>query len=150
MMDWCFGNAGEHRRVAEHLDSMMEGNRKVYLERSGGKINPEKLKELLDAETILTANECLAYGFCDEISQKSADPQKVAEAMQRVNADMAAQIKYFAALKQSFSDAMLVTGPAAPAPPTEPEPPGPPTDPKPQENKTLKLLQALMGGKEKE
>lgn len=139
MMDGCFGNAAEHRKVADNIDSMMEGNRRVYMERSGGKISLEKLTELLDAETILTAEECLEYGFCDEISRQIADPEKVAGAMQRINADMAAQVKYFATLKQSFSDAMSATVPiTAVAPPAEPT----------KENKTMKFLSALMGGKE--
>lgn len=152
MMDWCFGNAIEHRKCAENLDSMMEGNRQIYLERSNGKITLEKLTELLDAETILTAQECLDYGFCDEIADKVADPVKVTEAMQRMNADLAAQMKYFTTLKQSFGDAMTAAKPAAelPTPISDPEP-EPEPKPKPQEpteNKPMKFLNALLGGKE--
>lgn len=63
----CFGNAVELRKTADYLDKMMDGNREIYLQRSNGKITPEKLIELLDNETVLTANECVEYGFCDEI-----------------------------------------------------------------------------------
>ena len=84
----------------------MEGNRQIYLLRSNGKITLEKLTELLDAESLLTAQECLEYGFCDEISGTAADPERMTQAMQNINTTMAAQIKYFQSLKQSFGDAM--------------------------------------------
>ncbi len=146
MMDWCFGNAMEHKRCAENLESMMEGNRQLYLERAKGKITLEKLTELLDAETILTAQECLDYGFCDEIADKAADPTQVTEAMQRMNSAMAAQVKYYTSLKQSFGEAMAALTVLGAAIQKEPEPPASPAQPK--ENRTIKFLSALMGGKE--
>lgn len=139
MMDYCFGNAAEHQKVAEDLNRMMEGNRQIYLSRSGGKITLEKLTELLDAETMLTAQECLAYGLCDEIVGEIKEPEKVAAAMQRINGGIAQQVKYFTALKQSFASAMKMANheelPVENKPPEEPEP---------QENKTIKFLEALM------
>jgi ATP-dependent protease ClpP protease subunit len=152
MMDWCFGNASEHRQCADNLDSMMEGNRQIYLNRSKGKITLEKLTELLDAESILTAQECLEYGFCDEITATVADPEKVNRAMQHMNANMAAQIKYFQTLKQSLGEAMAVLQKQNkpdpdPTPPPPPEPEPTPA-PEPQENKPIKFFTALIGRKE--
>lgn len=144
MMNYCFGNAAEHRQCADNLDSMMEGNRQIYLTRSGGKITLEKLTELLDAETYLTAQECLDYGLCDEIANAAADPGKMAEAMQRANASVAQQIKYFQSLRQSMGEAMEAFRNKVPAKPAEKDPP--PAAP-PQENNTLKFLSALTGGK---
>lgn len=136
MMDICFGNAAEHRQMADNLDRMMEGNRKIYLQRSNGKLTEEKLTELMDAETILTAEECLQYGFCDRIEGQVADPEKVEEKVQLMNSGMAAQVKYFVSLKQQFAAAMEATN-------FTPLPPGP-------EEKTLStFLSALSkGGKE--
>ena len=128
MEQGCFGNAVAHRQCADNLDSMMEGSRQLYLARSGGKITLEKVTELLDATTILTAQECLEYGFCDEIADAVADPVKTAAAVQRMNADMAQQIKYYQTLRQSFSEAMTAL--------IEKKEPGP-SDPPPAENKTL-------------
>jgi len=145
MMDWCFGNAFEHRQCAENLDSMMEGNRQIYLTRSNGKITLEELTELLDAETILTAQECMEYGFCDEIADKAADPEQMTQAMQRVNANMAQQIKYFRSLKQSLGEAITAFKATPGADPQPPEPA--PKDP-PAENKTLKFFSAFAGRKE--
>ena len=62
------GNASGLRQIADDLDKIMDANRSIYLEKSKGKITEEKLIELLDAETYLTAEECVEYGFCDEIS----------------------------------------------------------------------------------
>lgn len=146
MMDWCMGNAAEHRQCADNLDSMMEGNRQIYLNRANGKITLEKLTELLDVESILTAQQCLEYGFCDEIANQTADPEKVAGAMQRMNANMAAQIKYFQTLKHSFSEAMTALDLKKQSEPEpEPEPPGPEPEPEPepQENKVSQLMAAL-------
>ncbi len=144
MIDICFGNAEEHRKCAENLDSMMEGNRQLYLARSNGKITVEKLTELLDAETILTAQECLEYGFCDEIAELSADPTAVAQIMQRINVGMAAQIKYYQSLKQSFGEAMSAFKDQKP-PINDPPPVDPDADPEPgpQENKVVNLMAAL-------
>lgn len=81
----CWGNAAEHRKCAEDLDRLMEGNREIYMQRSNGKITLEKLTELLDNETYLTAKECLEYGFCDEIDEaKPADPEKLKQASQNM------------------------------------------------------------------
>lgn len=151
MMDWCMGNASEHRQCADNLDSMMEGNRQIYLQRSKGKITLEKLTELLDAESILTAQECFDYGFCDEIAEIAADPERMAQVMQRMNTNMAMQIKYFQNLKQSLGEAMSAlkekrplqnnepTLQLTPAPAPEPVP----TPQDPQENKPQKFLAAL-------
>lgn len=139
MMDICFGNAAEHRQCADNLDSMMEGNRQLYLQKAGGKITEEKLIELLDAESILTAKQCLEYGLCDEIVGSVANPEEMNQKMQRLTVGLAAQIKYFQQLKQSFGDAMS----ALAAPPKEPEPPAEPPGPEPQENRPKNLMAAL-------
>ena len=70
----CSGNAADLRKMADSLDKLMEGSRKIYLDRSGGKLTEEKLKELLDAETILTPKECMEYGFCDRIEERRREP----------------------------------------------------------------------------
>ncbi len=108
MMDGCFGNATEHRQCATNLDAMMEGNRQLYMVKAGGKITLEKITELMDAETILTAQQCIEYGLCDEVAETVADPVEMTQKMQRINANMAAQIKHFQQLKQSFGEAMTV------------------------------------------
>lgn len=141
MMDWCFGNAAEHRQVAENLDRMMEGNRKIYLQRSSGKLTEQKLTELMDAETILTADECLAYGFCDRIEGQVSDPEMVEQKMQAMNVGMAAQVKYYASLKKQFLTAMKAEKPKQADPP-------PATPPKEEKTVSTFLSALSRGGKE--
>ena len=75
MMTACFGNAAELRKTADDLEKIMEGCKTIYLERAAGKITAEKLTELLDNETMLTADECMAYGFCDRIIGRQSPDQ---------------------------------------------------------------------------
>lgn len=64
---WTFaiGNSNELRQIADQMDKIMEGNRQLYMERFNE--SEDKLIELLNAETFLTAQECLKYGLCDQI-----------------------------------------------------------------------------------
>ncbi len=70
------GNASQLRKTADDLDKMNEVGKNAYLEKSGGKIDSEKLTELMDAETYLTADECIAYGFADEYADYNTDIEK--------------------------------------------------------------------------
>jgi len=97
-INWAYGNANELRKVASDLDKMMEGNRQAYLEKSNGKLTEEKLIELLDAESWLTAEDCLEYGLCDEIIAEEKDMTKAKEMLQQVNKTLEQSIKYNKAL----------------------------------------------------
>lgn len=61
------GNAKELRKQADDLDVLMESNRKIYLNRAKN-LTEDELKEMMEKETILTPEQCLELGFCDEIS----------------------------------------------------------------------------------
>jgi len=65
------GNASDLRKEADALDKLMESNRQIFLDACGGKITEEKLMELMDAETFLTPDECLEYGFIDEVNRQA-------------------------------------------------------------------------------
>jgi len=66
---WCYsmGNANDFRKLADDLDKIRETSLAVYQEKSN--LEKEKIIELLDGETWLTAEEALAYGFIDQIDQ---------------------------------------------------------------------------------
>lgn len=70
---YASGNAAQLRKLADDLDTENAAFKTVYLEKSNGKITPQKLDELLDNETYLTAEECHNYGFCDVIEDFSAE-----------------------------------------------------------------------------
>ncbi|GIP40777.1 ATP-dependent Clp protease proteolytic subunit [Paenibacillus sp. J31TS4] len=65
----AMGNAQELRKQAESLDKIRESIIEAYLSKAGQSLSRDKLTELLDAETWLTAKECYDYGLCNEIGQ---------------------------------------------------------------------------------
>lgn len=132
---WMFtvGNAAELRKAADDLDQINKGNRQAYLQKAGDKITEEKLIELLDAETWLTAEDCMAYGFADEYAETDADLEKVEEIfaaakdqskqLTRTSETIAAKLRELKAMQ------------------AEPDPV--PAEPEPTENKILKLFKGL-------
>ena len=64
----AYGTAEMLRKVADDLDTINEASCNTYLIKSNGKVSKEKLTEMLNAETYLTADEALKYGFCDEVA----------------------------------------------------------------------------------
>lgn len=88
------GNAKELRKVADDLDKMSETISQAYLEKSDGKITPEELKEKLDAETYMSAEECMKYGLCDSFGDEESAEDKVKAAVQnsKKTAFMKAQV----------------------------------------------------------
>lgn len=84
---WMYtsGNAAQLRKDAEDLEKLGEAFSTIYEEKSKGKITREKLRELMDAETYLTAEECFEYGFCDFVERFDAEfeiPQEGSSAKQ--------------------------------------------------------------------
>lgn len=87
------GNANELRKAAEDLDQINKGNRQAYLQKVGDKLDETKLIELLDKESYLTAEECLAYGLADEYAEKEADISKMETMLQKQNLHIQQQLK---------------------------------------------------------
>lgn len=63
----AYGNANELRKAADDIERISQAMIQFYLTRAGDKLDKDTLKQLLDAETWLTAEEALAYGLIDEI-----------------------------------------------------------------------------------
>ena len=61
------GNAKELREQADILDKVTESLKTVYLSKANESLTLEKLTELMDNESWLSANECIEYGLCDRI-----------------------------------------------------------------------------------
>lgn len=139
MWTFAIGNANDLRKIADDMDKMMEGNRQIYLERAGDKLTEEKLKELMNAETYLTATECVELGLADEVLA-SKEYKNITQQRQHLQ--------------------MLQTVPpeeAAPEPESEPEPPAEikeePPEEKPAEPQAEKqpvnLLAAMIAAAER-
>lgn len=123
------GNSAQLRKDADDLEIITQASVKAYL--SVVNIEEEKLKELLDAESWLLPEEALEMGFATSIVSDTAGEKAAASAKKTM----------FALFKKAVSQKERKDPPPPPADPEpEPEPP--------EENKTLKFLNALLGGKE--
>lgn len=82
---WGCGNAKEFRKLADDMDKIMESSKIAYLDKAGEKLTEEKLQELLDGETYLTAQECYEYGLCDEIIGKEQEHEDNENPEEKIN-----------------------------------------------------------------
>lgn len=62
------GNADDHRALADTLDKIESLMLPAYSARFKG--TEDELKALLAEDDILTAEECLAHGFCDQVTDE--------------------------------------------------------------------------------
>lgn len=90
----AWGNAAELRKAADDLDIINAAGRQAYLAKAGDKLSEDKLSEMMDAATWLTAEECVAYGLADRIAEQDADMSEAASLLQKVNAGMERQLQY--------------------------------------------------------
>lgn len=67
------GNAAELRKAADDLDTINEAGRQAYLDKSCGKLTEQELTDMMDQETWLTAEQCIAYGLADKFAEEDAD-----------------------------------------------------------------------------
>jgi len=68
---YTMGNAKELRKQADDLDKITASMKQSYLAKAGDKLSDEKLVELLDAETWLSADEAVEYGLADTIAPEN-------------------------------------------------------------------------------
>lgn len=85
MSDYCFGNSSAMRKKADDLDTLMEADRQAYLQKTGDKLSEDELIKMLDAETWLTAEQCIEYGLADEYAEKEADLTEAKAMLEKQN-----------------------------------------------------------------
>lgn len=82
------GNAKELRKQADDLDKIAESSVVTYLAKAGEKLTEEKIKQIMDEETWMSAQEAYNYGLCDVVesaNQVAASiSQKLFEKYQKV------------------------------------------------------------------
>lgn len=78
---WTFtwGNAAELRKEADDLDRIGNSSKQTYLQKAGDKLDEEKLQEMLDAETWLSADEAFEYGLCDVVEEENNMAASISE-----------------------------------------------------------------------
>lgn len=102
------GNAAELRKAADDLDTINAAGRAAYLEKAGDKLNEEELIRMMNAETWLTAEDCIRLGLADEYAEKDADMSGASEMLQRANAGIQARVAEHKALAAQLRE--IVSG----------------------------------------
>ncbi len=131
-----YGDAKMLRKCADDLDVLMEANRKIYMERAKN-LTEEQLIEMMDAETFLTPEQCMEYGFCDEIGTETPDQTQITQQNLAMIQQLQQQLREY----QSFRQEMKQFVPE----PANPEPKKPET----KENKVLKMMGAFFNAVER-
>lgn len=134
---YAMGNSAELRKAADDLEVINKGNRQAYLQKTGDKINEEELVALLDAETWLTAEDCIRLGLADEYAETDADMTKAQEVLQKVNRTLEQKLSYNKALCAQIKQ-LSSTSESFPKDPQQPK--------EPSQNSLQKFV-ALLGGK---
>lgn len=70
-----YANSEEMRKAAEDNDKINQSSINAYL--AVANISQEKIQELMDNATWMTAQECLDYGFATEIADQEEDSTEV-------------------------------------------------------------------------
>lgn len=87
------GNAAQLRKAADDLDVINNAGRQAYLQKAGDKLSEERLVEMMDAETWLTAQDCIELGLADRFADEDADLSKATEILQKVNLTLEQQVQ---------------------------------------------------------
>lgn len=130
------GNAAALRKAADDLDTINAAGRAAYLEKAGGKLDEEKLAEMMDAETWLTAEECIAFGLADEYAETDADLSKAQGMLQKANLALNKQVE----VNRSIAALLRQLAEPAPKPASTPDPV---PDPEPEEVHKPTLMEFL-------
>lgn len=118
---WMYtcGNAAELRKAADDLDVINAAGRAAYMDKAGGKLAEDKLIEMMDAETWLTAEQCIEYGLADKYADKEADMQNASTVLQKANLNIEQRIKIQKSLAAQLKELTTCTGAKTNQNPTE-------------------------------
>ena len=142
---WVYacGNAAELRKAADDLDVINRGNRQAYLQKAGDKLTEETLIEMLDAETWLTAEDCIRLGLADRYAEQNADMAAASTVLQKARLNLEQRIGLQKTLAAQLRDMVTAQVPSAQTPPQQIPLSDPPAEPK--QNEPTDLMQQLSG-----
>lgn len=76
---WAYGNPAELRKSADDLEVINMAAIQSYCMHAGDKLPRDKLQQMLDAETWLTAEDCINYGLADEFAAEAVTQEHALE-----------------------------------------------------------------------
>lgn len=125
----CYGNAAALRKSADDLDIINAAGRGAYMEKAGDKLDESTLVEMMDAETWLTAEQCIQYGLADRYADKDADMENASAVLQKANLSLNQRVQIqkslTAQLKALTAQAQVPPVPVPPEKTPHEEVPGP-------------------------
>lgn len=130
------GNAADLRKAADDLDTINAAGRAAYLDKAGDKLDEEKLAEMMDVETWLTAAECVELGLADQIAEQDADMSAASAQLSKA----AQKLTQHLSSMKSLAAQLRALREEAPKPAKEPEPA---QDPEPEEVHKPTLMEFL-------
>ena len=144
-----YANSEEMRKAAEDNDKINQSSIEAYKKVSS--LSEEEIKEMMNNETWLTAQECIDYGFATDIDDEDDDdvtPQQSAIGSIRdaIIGRRDGEIKNFAAINEKLDKVLdqLQENDPEPAPEPDPEPaPEPEADPEPAQNKLGNIFTSI-------
>lgn len=104
---YTYGNAAELRKAADDLDTINNAGKQAYLQKAGDKIDSDELSAKMDAETWLTAEDCIKYGLADKFADADADMSNASGVLQKANLSVEQRInlqKSLVAQLKQFSE----------------------------------------------
>lgn len=116
------GNAAELRKAADDLEKMNQAGREAYLQKAGDKLTPEKIAQMEDEETWLTAKECVEYGLADRFAEQDAELSDAAEVLKKANLDLEQRIRVQKSLAAQLREMTNPTQEEKPVPEQKPNP----------------------------
>lgn len=108
MSMYAYGNAETLRKCADDLDVLMESNRKIYMSRAKN-LTEEELADMMDKETYLTPEQCLEYGFCDEVGEYQANQNQLNQQAEERIRQLQQQINSFQSFRQEMKQFVVST-----------------------------------------
>ena len=127
------GNAKELRKAADDLDTLMESNRQIFLEKSN--LEEQQLIDMMEAETFLTPEKALEYGLIDRVDSYQADDKDVQQRLMSRVQQLSGVIAQQKSLREQLESMRQQGG--------EPKPPAPAPKPEPEEKKLTNQLAKL-------
>lgn len=117
---WDYGNPAQLRKSADDLEVINMAAIQSYTMHAGDKLPADKLQQMLDAETWLTAEDCVEYGLADEFSETEVDIQASATQFQTAALSARGPEAQMFKTHPAFLQGYIKT-PAAAAPPKKQE-----------------------------
>lgn len=128
------GSAEELRKAADDLDTINAAGRQAYLTKAGEKLDESTLAAMMDAETWLTAEECIRYGLADRFADADADLSGAERILQKANLSLEQRIRVQKSLAAQLRELAET-----------PKPPNIEPEPKKQEPEPNGIMQMLGG-----